>query len=410
MRRPAARRPPLGALIALSAALIGSACSSGGSSDTASGAANANAAITAVHGGACGYFVNVGLFGGPQQRRGCDQPTGAPPTGASPSVALPAGGSATALTASDADGAAAQYGPATIFGGRWPDDVATAPPSGPMAVSTQGTPDGGTVTSSADIGLNPKPIPVRCEPAPTPPTPPPTPGQVCTSPGGFGPFPVEGDSLHVECTASATAVTGTTKFVNATLATTTDAGGSPKDQEPVPDNPPPNYTRSGVITNVGDVFTVVYNQQVVNPDGSLTVNAVHTYLFGPTAVGEMVKGSATCGVTPSPLSTKDTLAPTCGTLVVEPMAPDDPTPKTPRTELIGVFDAGGLQSITKVQATNGKVEVGSPSGEQYLQFRPGQTGPLQVTATRIDESKPMSWSFDATDKAGNVTHCPPAGR
>jgi len=48
--------------------------------------------LTEVKGGACGYFVNVGLFGGPQQLRGCGQPATAPPTGASPAVTLPPGG------------------------------------------------------------------------------------------------------------------------------------------------------------------------------------------------------------------------------------------------------------------------------------------------------------------------------
>jgi hypothetical protein len=70
-----------------------------------------------------------------------------------------------------------------------------------------------------------------------------------------------------------------------------------------------------------------------------------------------------------------------------------------------VFDAGGLQSITKIQATNATVQVGDPSASySYLKFVPGQTGPLAVTATRIDESLPMSWAFDAKDTV-NVTHC-----
>nr|MDQ3641980.1 DUF1508 domain-containing protein [Actinomycetota bacterium] len=70
-------------------------------------------------GGACGYYSNVGLFGGPPERRGCGQ---AIPPGdarsASPAVELPAGGSTTAVTATDDDGAVAEYGPAVIFGGK----------------------------------------------------------------------------------------------------------------------------------------------------------------------------------------------------------------------------------------------------------------------------------------------------
>jgi hypothetical protein len=266
------------------------------------------------------------------------------------------------------------------------------------------------VTSSADIGLLPTPAAVRCEPAPTPPTPPPVAGQICTAPGGFGPFPVEGDEAHVTCTASPSGITATTHLVRAELATSTDTDGNPKDKEAVPDDPPVNYTRSGVITNVGDVFIVVYNEQIPNPDGSLTVNAVHMYLFGPTAVGEVVKASATCGMTPSPSRTKDSVAPSCGTVVVEPLGPDNPAPKSPRTELMGVFDAGGLKAITNVKATNGTVQIGVPSGAQYLQFAPGQKGPLAVTATRTADAEKagtaMTWSFDAVDAAGNTTHCP----
>ena len=39
----------------------------------------------------------------------------------------------------------------------------------------------------------------------------------------------------------------------------------------------------------------MFNEQIANPDGSITVNAAHEYLLGPTAVGDMVIGSSTCG-------------------------------------------------------------------------------------------------------------------
>jgi hypothetical protein len=60
------------------------------------------------------------------------------------------------------------------------------------------------------------------------------------------------------------------------------------------------------------------------------------------------------------------------------------------------------------------VNVGNPDPAypQYTRFTVGQTGPLAITATRIDESAPMSWSFDVIDAAGNVRHCsgaPPPG-
>ncbi len=356
-------------------------------------AGSSQADVTAVKGSACGYYVNVGLFGGPQMLRGCGQPGDAPANGSSPSVTLPAEGSATPITAEDPDGATAQYGPARIFSGRWPEHVSSAPPSGPISVSTQGTTGpGGSVTSKVDIVLR---TPANAD-----------------SPGGFGPGPVEGDELHVECSAMETGVTGSTRFVNGVLWLTTDSGGSPLATEPIPDNPPPNYTRHGVLTNVGDVFSVVFNEQIVNADGSLTVNAFHMYLFGPVAVGESVGGQVTCGTTPTTVSPNDTVAPTCGVKVVAPVAPDDPTPKSPREELIGVFDAGGLQSITNVQVTNGTVRV-PPDGPGYLEFEPGKTGPLPIVATRTTEAEaanlPMTWTFDATDVAGNVTHCDGTG-
>jgi hypothetical protein len=226
-----------------------------------------------------------------------------------------------------------------------------------------------------------------------------------TWPGGFRGGGSSGSELHSSCSATANGVTGSATFVDGVLTVSTDASGEPKDTEAIPDDPPVNYTRSGVITNVGDVFSVVYNQQIVNPDGSITVNALHAYLFGPTAVGEVIMGQTTCGVSPSLVSATDTVAPSCSRPVVEPVGPDDPTPRSPRTEMVGTFDAGGLQSIANVQATNATVDVGNPDSSYpaYTHFTPGQRGPLQLTATRLDESVPMSWSFDAIDAAGNIT-------
>ena len=373
----------------------------------------AEAAVSTVIGSACGYYVNVGLFGGPQSRMGCEPQIsrhGSAPVGAStlsPSVQLPPTGSASPITATDSDGAAAKYGPATIFGGIWPFEVATPPPSGPITVSTQGTTGAnGSVTSSTDITLLATPKPVACwgDPAGT---------TNCRAPGGFGPAPVWGDALHVECSASEGAVSGSTTFTNSFIAKATDPDGEPLPSatEAIPTNPPPNYTRSGVITNVGDVFTAVFNEQIRNADGSLTVNAVHMYLFGPVAVGDMVKGQVTCGTNPTSVPVRDTIAPHCGIPVVAPVSPQDPTPKVPREELIGVFDAGGLQAISNIQITNGTVRVGmlpnddADPNNDYLKFTPGMKGPLTMVATRTNEAFSMTWSFDATDAAGTVSHC-----
>lgn len=366
---------------ALTVALVASGCSSDAGGPRA------------VRAAACGYVTNIGLFGGPQQKEGCGQPA---PTNAtsSPSVELPGAGSATPVTATDADGARASYGPAAVFHGVWPRHVATAPPSGPISVSVVGTPGGGSVTSSVDIVLRSPPDTV--------------------SPGGFGAGPVEANEVHSTCTATGSEVSGRATFVNGVLTTSTDSQGEPATQEPIPDDPPPNYTRSVTINNVGGHPTVVLNEHVVNPDGSLTVNALHMYLFGPVGVGEAVVGQVTCGTTPSPVKPTDTTPPTCGVpvlLLADPTAPGSP-PKQPLTATIGVLDAGGLKAIDDVRVTNGRIQLGNPGGfgdaaalPDYLRFVPGQKGPLAVNATQDEPERPTTLSFEATDTAGNRARC-----
>lgn len=251
---------------------------------------------TAVSGEAYGHYTNVGLFGGPQRA-----------VGPAPFVSLPPSGSEQAITANETN-AAAVYGPANIFAGKWPCEPdncpASAPPSGPITVSTQGTP-GGSVTSSVDITLHPEPVPVGCDKDP--------PGaKNCTSTGGFGPIPViQGDELHSTCTANPSGPpTGSVRFVNAEVALNTEESGEPKDVEKVPDNPPPNYERTGEITNVGDRWRLVLNEQIIEPDGSITVNAVHMFLLGAIAVGEQILGHVRCSVTGSPSSTPTPPPPT----------------------------------------------------------------------------------------------------
>jgi hypothetical protein len=365
------------------AALFGVSCSG----------ASKGVSVTAVTGSACGYVTNVGLFGGPQELRGCGQTTGGPGT-ASPGVELPAAGSATPITAADPDGAKATYGPAAVFSGIWPDIAASAPPSGPISVSTRGTVAEGSVTSSVDIARRDPPDPA--------------------SPGGIGPAPIHAAEAHATCTATPDGVTGSASFVDGIIITSTTSDGATATEEPIPDRPPANYTRSATINHVGGHPTIVFNEQLVNSDGSLTVNAYHMYLFGPVAVGEQVVGQVTCGTTPSARSGTDTTAPTCGIPVLvlaNPTTPGSP-PKSPRTETIGVFDTGGLQSITEVKVNNAKVQMGNPAGigedpslPAYLRFVPGQTGPLAVSGIQEKPDSPGSFSFKATDEAGNTTRC-----
>ncbi len=206
--------------------------------------------MAGVSGSACGYYTKVGLFGGPQELRGCGQTI--PPgdeRSASPSVTLPPEGSATAITAEDDDGARAQYGPAVIFGGKSLPDR-----SGPMKVSTKGKK---SVTSSATVK-------------------------------NFSAGPFTATSVRTACSASQTSgATGSTTVTGGVLVTRTDADGNPSKSEKIPSRPPANYTRKGV-NSVGDKFKAVFNEQKVARDGSITVTGLHLYLLGPTATGEVV--------------------------------------------------------------------------------------------------------------------------
>ncbi len=238
-----------------------------------------------VSGGACGYYTDVSLFGGPKNLRGCGQPSSAPADNGSPSVTLPAGGSATPITASDPDGATAVYGPAKIFSGQYPnkandpDDDDTSPPSGPLRVSTQGTP-GGTVTSTANVDPGTQ---GTAEP---------------NQPRGVGPGPIIADAVSSTCSASASGVTASVTITNGKLETKYDVGTQlAVASEDVPTNPPVNYTKTGTIDHVGDAFRVVYNEQIVGADGSITVNAVHMSLLGPTAIGDLVIAQSRCART-----------------------------------------------------------------------------------------------------------------
>ena len=46
-----------------------------------------------------------------------------------------------------------------------------------------------------------------------------------------------------------------------------------------------------------ETFTWTFNQQTVNPNGSITVYAAHQRLNGPTEVGDVYIGQSVCGVT-----------------------------------------------------------------------------------------------------------------
>jgi len=234
---PSARRTTLAVVIAATLATFALPRSSG-------------ADVSAVRGSAFGASASVSLFGGPPMT-----------FGPRPTVTLPASGSPTPLTAIEPT-ILVRFGPATVFS------------SGPAAVRTQGTTGpGGSVTSAAQLE------------------------NVNTS--GSEVFTAK--SIASTCTASEAATSGSTSVVNGTVIlqdpnpdTTGEAGETIVN---VPANPPVNTTYTGTVPNVGDNFRYVFNEQTVGADGSITVNAAHLYLLGPTAVGELIIGQSVCDVT-----------------------------------------------------------------------------------------------------------------
>lgn len=206
------------------------------------GVGPATGQAASLGGGAFGFSSSVSLFNGPAAAKGPE-----------PKVELPAGGSATPITATAAT-ASAIYGPATIFS------------SGKIDVSTKGS--DGTVESSANL--------------------------VAVDPEGDAVFTAA--TLTSTCTASSSGSSGTTKMTGGKLRTSEgdpDADGDDKVVD-VPNDPAPNTTIEGKIEAVGDSFRYVFNEQIKNPDGSITVNAAHQYLVGPTAKGDVIIGQVRC--------------------------------------------------------------------------------------------------------------------
>ena len=205
----------------------------------------ADAQDPAVTGSAYGFYVSVSILGSPPNVAGPE-----------PTVTLPAeGGSEEA----SAPSAAAVFGPATLF------------TSGPLAVTTEGTTGAsGSVTSTATID------------------------DINTS----GEEVFTADNLESTCTASESGVTGSTTVTNGTLRISEgdpDVEGDDTNID-IPADPAPNTTHEGTIEAVGDTFRYVFNEQIENPDGSITVNAAHQYLLGPAGVGDLIIGQVVCGL------------------------------------------------------------------------------------------------------------------
>jgi hypothetical protein len=63
----------------------------------------------------------------------------------------------------------------------------------------------------------------------------------------------------------------------------------------VPVNPAPNTTINLALAKV------VFNEQISNPDGSLTVNAVHITLNALVGTGDVILAQAKCGPAAPPV-------------------------------------------------------------------------------------------------------------
>ena len=218
---------------------------------TSVGQGSAHADVTAVSGSAFGYYTSAGFSfcentnpPSPEPPPGCLSPVET--NGPEPTVTLPStGGFETASIPS----ASASTGPAVFF------------ESGPITVTTQGeTGPSGYSTSSVSI---------------------------IQDKAGVDPFYFS--TIDSTCTSNGSATTASTTFTGAVI----NLGEG--NAVVVPDNPAPNTEYRGTIDGVNDHFRIVLNEQVVTSD-SITVNAMHMYMVGPTAYGEVIVGQAHCDV------------------------------------------------------------------------------------------------------------------
>lgn len=188
----------------------------------------ANAGVSAVDGGAYGADVNVTTLLGLSVN-----------VGPTPQVTLPSGGSATPITASTLSVSA-------------PGLLST----GVLSVSTQGTPAGGSVTSSASAA------------------------------GVSVPLVLSAGAVSSTCTADSSGATGSTSLASASV------GGVAVSASPAPNT----------SISVAGVATVILNEQIVTGaqgSQSITVNAIDIKLLPGLAglgTGSIIIGQSTCSV------------------------------------------------------------------------------------------------------------------
>jgi hypothetical protein len=274
-------------------------------------ASPSSADVPEVKGSAYGYTSSVSLFGGPYNTRGFGQttctspntpPGCAPASAESPSVELPPTGGS--VSASDPDGATAQYGPAIIFS------------SGAQEVSSEGTtgPDGSVTTSATVADIN-----------------------------RSGDEMFTAVSAASTCTASESGVTALTTITNGVLRTSEGDPNVEGDETfvDIPTNPEPNTFYQARLESVGGNPEWTFNEQVVNPDGSITVYAAHLKLTGPSAFGDLFIGKSECGVT-SIASEDTTTTTTDGEDTTTTTTDDAPPPVVPESPLPLLLPVGAI--------------------------------------------------------------------
>ena len=191
---------------------------------------------------------------------------------ATPSVELPSTGGNLSVT--DADGSTASAGPAQMFS------------AGSTTVSTQGST--GTLTSSSSTTNNNINIPDLKE-------------------------TLTATQLTSQCNATTSSVTGSATITGGTVKT--DSGLDVNDDGDfldvelgehgpvvvaIPDGTiAQNTQHTGHVhleNGNTDTWTYVFNEHVLNPDGTKSIHAAHQYLHGPNAIGDLLIGTAYCGV------------------------------------------------------------------------------------------------------------------
>ena len=333
MNRPLRMRTTFVAVIAAGLAALGLGI----------GPVAATTTVTALNGAGFGYSAqNIKLFGGAQA-----------PAGPAPTATLVADGSNSPQSGSITTAIIA-YGPATIF------------TSDAESVSTSGSAgSAGSATTTAQVNnIN----------------------KASTQPA-TGSEPFTADQVASTCTASTAGVSGSVAVSpGAVLVTSTDSNGNPVTTVTVPTSPAPNTTYTGTINTVGDSFKYVFNEQVVNADGSLTVDGYHEYLLGPTATGDVHIAKSQCGVTvttsnAAPVAANDSYSTAFGTaltIAAPGVLGNDTDP-----------DGDALTAAVASNPPHGSLSLAADGGFTYTPAA-GYSGPDSFTYTAKDPSNATS--------------------